>query len=96
MKKTNYMVDSHQHSTRILVSVSRRDLLVSIGLLGLIICLALSRLALQGNWQKVLRVSLAFVAYSGVLLTLALYIFRSITDRVRAPLLDLRGCRWCG
>jgi len=80
------MVDSHKHRTKSLVSVSRRDLLVSIGVLGLIICLALSRLALQGNWEKVLRVSLAFVAYSGVLLSLAVYTFKSVADRVRAPL----------
>jgi hypothetical protein len=51
--------------------VARRDMLVSVGLLAVIIILALSRIALDGNWQKVLRVSMAFLIYTAVLLVLA-------------------------
>ena len=52
-------------------NIARRDLLLSMGLLALIIVLALGRIALDGNCQKVVRVSLAFVVYATALLVLA-------------------------
>ena len=48
----------------------QQDVLVSLVLLALIIILALGRISLDENWRKVLRVSLAFLAYNAVLLAL--------------------------
>jgi hypothetical protein len=64
---------------------ARRDLIVSMGVLGFIIALAVSRLALEGNWQKVLRVSLAFLTYSAVLLSLAGYVHKFSVANIRLP-----------
>ena len=49
----------------------RRDLVLSLALIGVVVSLALIGLATEGNWPKVLRVSLSFVAYAGTLLLLA-------------------------
>lgn len=49
---------------------NHRDVMVSLAVLALIIVLALSRIALDENWRKVLRVSLAFLTYNAVLLAL--------------------------
>jgi hypothetical protein len=65
--------------------VARRDLLLSMGGLALIIVLALGRIALDGNWQKVLRVSLAFLVYAAALLVLAKARAR-LTAAASAPL----------
>jgi thiol:disulfide interchange protein len=66
-------------------SIARRDMLVSMGLLALIIVLALGRIALDSNWQKVLRVSLAFLVYVTVLFLLA-RIIRARFSAESAPL----------
>lgn len=66
-------------------NVVRRDLIVSIGALGFIIVLAVSQLALQGNWPKVLRVSLAFLTYSAVLLSFARYVFKLAGESIGLP-----------
>jgi len=47
----------------------RRDLLVSLAVLALVVAIALSGLALNGNWPKFLRVGAAFGAYCLVLLS---------------------------
>ena len=52
---------------------------------GFIILLAVSQLALQGNWQKVLRVSLAFLTYSAVLLSFARYFSKFGVTSIRLP-----------
>ena len=49
---------------------ARRDLAVSLVVLGFIIVLVLSGLAMDGNWRKFLRVLLAFLAYVTLLLAL--------------------------
>lgn len=51
-------------------AIARRDLVASLCILTLIITLALCRIALDANWIKCVRVSLAFVIYVGVLLVL--------------------------
>ncbi len=66
-------------------NVARRDLIVSMGVLGFIIALAVSQLALEGNWQKVLRISLAFLTYSAVLLSLARYLSKIAVESIRPP-----------
>ena len=60
----------------------RRDFIVSIGVLGFIVALAVSQLALEGNWQKVLRVSLAFLTYSAVLLSFARYVSKFAEESI--------------
>lgn len=50
-----------------------RDLRWSVALIGGVVFLALIGLATDGNWPKILRVSLAFAAYATVLLGLAAY-----------------------
>jgi hypothetical protein len=65
--------------------VARRDLLLSMGLLALIILLALGRIALDGNWQKVVRVSLAFIVYATALLVLARARARFFTASASLP-----------
>lgn len=62
--------ESHQAFTR--AKMMRRDLKMSLCLLGCIILLALSRIALQANWIKCIRVLLAFSVYSLVLIALQL------------------------
>lgn len=62
--------EDEQSFTR--ASMMRRDLKLSLCLLGCIILLALSRIALQANWIKCLRVLLAFSVYSLVLIALQL------------------------
>ena len=57
-------------STESAADVAREDLTVSLVIIGLIIAFALVQLGFQGNWPKVLRVSLAFLTYSTVLLCL--------------------------
>jgi hypothetical protein len=66
-------------------SAARRDLLVSMAVFGFIIALAASQLALVGNWQKVLRISLAFITYSAVLLSLARYVSRFAVQGIHPP-----------
>ncbi|CAN5471422.1 hypothetical protein BH20ACI3_BH20ACI3_20000 [soil metagenome] len=66
-------------------NVARRDLIVSMGVLGFIIALAVSQLALEGNWQKVLRISLAFLTYSAVLLRLARYLPKIAVKGIHLP-----------
>jgi hypothetical protein len=65
--------------------VLRSDFALTMWLLGLIIALALGRIALDGNWQKMLRVSLAFVTYSGVLLFLFQSAARKSCSIIRPP-----------
>lgn len=65
--------------------VLRRDFVLSMWLLSLIIVLALGRIALDGNWQKVLRVSLAFFTYSGALLFLYKSAARKAPSLIRLP-----------
>jgi hypothetical protein len=50
-------------------TLARRDLLISLFIVSAIVAMALLRLAWQDNWQKVMRVSLAFVTYSALLMT---------------------------
>lgn len=64
---------------------ARRDLLVSMAVFAFIIALAVSQLALMGNWQKALRVSLAFLTYSALLLSLARYLSRIAIESIRPP-----------
>ena len=45
-----------------------RDLGWSIALMAVVVALALIGLATEGNWPKILRVSLSFVTYAGTLL----------------------------
>jgi hypothetical protein len=56
----------HKSST----SNAHNDLAMSLCLLAVIITLALGRIALDANWLKCLRVSLAFCTYLGVVLAL--------------------------
>jgi hypothetical protein len=60
--------ESHQTFTS--TSMMRRDLKMSLCLLGCIVLLALSRIALQANWVKCIRVLLAFSVYSFILMAL--------------------------
>lgn len=46
----------------------RRDLLLSLAVLGLVVVLAMLGLALNRNWPKLLRVGASFIAYCLVLL----------------------------
>jgi hypothetical protein len=78
------MVDENSTS-ELSGKVLRRVFVSSIWLLGLIIVLALGRIALDGNWQKVLRVSLAFFTYSGVLLFLFQSAARTSPSLTRLP-----------
>ncbi|HEV2913630.1 MAG TPA: hypothetical protein VGX92_10145 [Pyrinomonadaceae bacterium] len=55
----------------------RRDIAISLVVLALIIILALSRIALDENWRKVLRVSMAFLTYNAVLLALVRHVVRT-------------------
>ena len=48
-----------------------RDLRGSVALLAFVVLLALVKLGFQGNWPKVLRVSVSFTVYGAVLLSLA-------------------------
>lgn len=66
-------------------SAPRGDLIVSIGVIGLIVTLAVSQLALAGNWPKVFRVSLAFLTYSAVLLIFARYVTKFAEEKIRLP-----------
>jgi len=66
-------------------TIARRDFIVSLSVLALIIALAVSQLALAGNWQKVLRVFLAFLTYSGVLLGFARYFSNFVVPNCRLP-----------
>lgn len=66
-------------------NVAGRDLIVSMGVVGFVVLLAVSKLAWEGNWQKVLRVSLAFLTYSAVLLILARYLSKIAMESIRAP-----------
>lgn len=56
---------------------AKRDLIASMALIGLIIVLALSQLAWDGNWQKFLRVSVAFFIYASVLLSSVRWVGRA-------------------
>jgi len=56
------------------------DLRLSIVLLAVIVLFALGGLALDGNWPKLLRVSLSFVAYASVLLGFAKYRSKDAAD----------------
>lgn len=56
---------------------SRYNLILSLTAIGLIIALAVIQLGLQGNWPKVLRVSVAFLAYCTFLLYLARWTSRA-------------------
>jgi len=47
---------------------SRRDLRLSLALIGAVVVFALIGLATDHNWPKLLRVSLAFATYAGSLL----------------------------
>jgi hypothetical protein len=67
-------------------NIVRRDLMLSMGLLALIITLALFRIAWSGNWIKVLRVSLAFLTYGLTLLTLLRNFAQPAFERSRLPL----------
>jgi hypothetical protein len=64
-------------------SRTRRDLFVSLALLGLIIVLALGGLAYDGNWRKFLRVSLALLTYISVLM----FLTRLATSALKKPAL---------
>lgn len=66
-------------------SDSRRDLFLSIGLLTVLIALALTRLAIDGNWQKFIRVTIAFITYSALLLFLVQKVARTTRIGVRLP-----------
>ncbi|MGI8897309.1 MAG: hypothetical protein ACR2IB_02835 [Pyrinomonadaceae bacterium] len=68
-----------------LENVARRDLIVSMGMLGFIIAVAVSQLAWEGNWQKALRVSLAFLTYSTVLLMLVHFLSKIAVESIRPP-----------
>lgn len=46
---------------------ARRDLGWSIALIAVVVVLALVGLATDGNWPKILRVGLSFLAYAGTL-----------------------------
>ena len=59
----------------------RKDVLVSLGILSLVIAFALTGLALDGNWPKVARVAAAYVSYSSVLL-IFLRVDRDQTPRI--------------
>jgi hypothetical protein len=65
--------------------IVRRDLMLSMGLLTLIITLALFRIAWTGNWLKVLRVSLAFLTYGLTLLALLRGFAQPAPERGRLP-----------
>ena len=56
---------------------ARNNLILSLAAIAFIIALAVIQLALQGNWPKVLRVSVAFLAYSTLLLYLARWTARA-------------------
>jgi hypothetical protein len=58
-----------------MITDRKRDLVLSVGIIALVVVFALVGLATDRNWPKILRVSLAFLAYSGVLF--ALLRFRS-------------------
>ena len=57
-------------STSSHASTARRDLLVSLGLFGLIVVVVLGGLAHDANWRKLLRIALAASTYVTVLLAL--------------------------
>ncbi|MFN2510108.1 MAG: hypothetical protein ABR568_01545 [Pyrinomonadaceae bacterium] len=63
---------------------ARRDLIVSISVLGFIIALAVTQLAWEGNWPKVLRVSLAFLTYGALLLSFT-RVSKTAVERIRLP-----------
>jgi len=65
--------------------IARRDLMLSMGLLTLIIILALFRIAWTGNWLKVLRVSLAFLTYGLTLPALLRGFAQHALERNRLP-----------
>ena len=62
----------------------RRDLRSSILLIGAVVTIALIGLAFDGNWPKVARVGLSFLAYAGCLL-LWLRLSRAIGHRRTLP-----------
>ena len=61
-------------------STADRDLFASICVLGLLVAFALSGLAWDENWRKVLRVALGFSAYVIVLLS-AIRVYRLISGK---------------
>ena len=71
--------------SRFSAAPARRDLFVSVALLGLIVAMALGRIALDGNWQKVLRISLAFLIYSTALMLLVRLAAKAAVERFGMP-----------
>ena len=46
----------------------RHDLVISLGVIALVIAFAITGLAFDGNWPKIIRVGASFAAYCSVLL----------------------------
>jgi hypothetical protein len=59
-----------------MITDRKRDLVLSVGIIALVVVFALVGLATDRNWPKILRVSLAFLAYSGVLFALLFALLR--------------------
>lgn len=68
-------------------SSETRELELSLALLAAVVVFALIGLGFEGNWPKVLRVAVSFVAYAGVLLSWV----RRRPSRTRVPFAIFAG-----
>ncbi|HMF56532.1 MAG TPA: hypothetical protein VK619_09325 [Pyrinomonadaceae bacterium] len=85
MKSVDFSFSSGSDEQSSLLPTMRRDFLASMCVLGFIALSALCRIALQSNWIKCVRVSIAFSVYSLVLISLFRLDHRKSETDVRLP-----------